>query len=769
MIFGEGSKDATWAVVGEAPGLPEQEANLPFRGISGALLRQTLEKVGLDPEDGYLTYVSKIRPPAGRAVSTIEMKEQLPNLAHELNSMPNLEVVLVLGNVPLQALTGTTGITKRRGLRRELRKEFGPIVPFQVFATLSPNAVANNQKWYNGWLEDLASFRRVVDPPEDDITVVYVNGNDGFIKFTEAIGPAGALDIETTIGNPFVEHVGLKAVGFAFDMWTAWVFKPGPYLDRAVTLVQDVKWTMHNGLFDTLYLWQLMDWLPYLEHDTMALQYLLDPDERKGLEILSSIHLGMAPYKQIDYDNIDDEPWEAIYLMNGRDCVATNRLFRPLADQINDNPMLLRTYRWLLMPALRALTQVTKQGVPIDMEGLKRLTLEWKEKLAASEAELDELTPTPGGREGTEYPKGWPKGIFNPRSSKQVGHVLFDAFELPVTKYTPKGGRSTDESVLIDLLLYSEEPATTWIRTLRTQRKAQKLLSAYLESWPKNISAAGRMHPRYKPLHVVTGRLSSEQPNIQQVPQDNELKGVSGFRAVFGGVDGYTWIKADLSQIELRIAAWVAQEEEMIRALKAGEDLHTLTAERVLGDASMRKTGKILNFGLLYGAYPAKLREIAAKDYNVVLSMEEATRYHKDHFEAYPGLLSWHKAMEREIRATGIAISPLGRVRMLPDAFSHEFKTASRAVREGINHPIQSFASDMMLMSLVRVNEELPGLVIATVHDELDLLVKDEDVPFVVKRVQSIMEDVSWLSRWGIDFDIPVLAEVTTGRYWDGT
>ncbi len=106
---------------------------------------------------------------------------------------------------------------------------------------------------------------------------------------------------------------------------------------------------------------------------------------------------------------------------------------------------------------------------------------------------------------------------------------------------------------------------------------------------------------------------------------------------------------------------------------------------------------------------------------------------------------------------------------MLPDAFSHEFKTASRAVREGINHPIQSFASDMMLMSLVRVNEELPGLVIATVHDELDLLVKDEDVPFVVKRVQSIMEDVSWLSRWGIDFDIPVLAEVTTGRYWDGT
>jgi DNA polymerase-1 len=276
------------------------------------------------------------------------------------------------------------------------------------------------------------------------------------------------------------------------------------------------------------------------------------------------------------------------------------------------------------------------------------------------------------------------------------------------------------------------------------------------------ITAAGKLHPRYKPLHVVTGRLASENPNIQQVPRDPR------FRGVFGGVDGYSWVKVDLSQIELRLAAWTAEETTMLAALDDGHDLHAMTAEAILGDTAKRQTGKALNFSLLYGAYPKKLQEIAARDYGVEMTLEEAEAYHKRFFETYPHLKWWHQDMEASILATGRSESPLGRLRILPDAFSSDRALQNRAVREGINHPIQSFASDLMLMSLVRVNREFPGYVVATVHDELDLVLPNRDVDHVVPRVVAIMQDTTWLERWGIDLKVPIIAEATIGRYWNG-
>ncbi len=785
MVPPQGPRTARWAIIGEAPGYEEDRQGLPFVGPAGQLLRKTLEKVGLDPEEAWITNVIKERPPGNATPNTGDIRAAIPALADELGGLPGLQAILVVGNVPLNALTGTTGITKRRGLVRERRKEFeffgsrdqddgqrdidelsvgvggdgAGKGPLPVFATLHPAAVLRNQNYYNGWLADLSAFAQVVNPPDDDIEITYVSGPESYTEFTKAISGEGSLDIETTIGNVFTGGVKLISVAVAFDEETAWVFRPGPWLDRAVTLMHDVKWTMHNGLFDALMLWRLMDWRPWLEHDTMALQYLLNPDERKGLEILLSIHLGMPPYKTIDYDKIESEPWKHVYTMNGVDAVGTLRLFRPLADQVNEYPQLLRTYKWLLMPALRALTDVTYTGVPVDRERLKALTRRVKEEHAHVEDVLLSSVPEP---DPSSYPKGWPKGLFNPRSSMQVAHVLFDQFGLPILQETPKGKPSTAAEVLDDLVLYTTDKSAEWLGHLRTHRKLQKRISGYLEAWPKFIDSKDRMHPRFKPLHVVTGRLSSEDPNIQQVPREDE------YRGVFGGLEGFTWIKADLSQIELRLAAWVAEEANMLEALRSGADLHAQTAELIMGDVKYRQTGKAMNFSLLYGAYPKKLRLIAARDYGVIIAAEDAEEYHRRFFEGYPGLLRWHQDMEISIKATGRSESPLGRLRILPDAFSSDRALSSRAVREGINHPIQSFASDLMLMALVRVNEEMPGLVVATVHDELDLVVKDEDVPFVVERVQAIMEDTSWLERWGIDLDVPVIAEITTGRYWRG-
>ncbi|NIN68419.1 MAG: hypothetical protein GTO63_27670, partial [Anaerolineae bacterium] len=194
-----------------------------------------------------------------------------------------------------------------------------------------------------------------------------------------------------------------------------------------------------------------------------------------------------------------------------------------------------------------------------------------------------------------------------------------------------------------------------------------------------------RLHPRYKPTQVVTGRLAAEAPNIQQVPRDPK------YRSVFGGVDGLTWVKADLSQIELRLAAWLAQEETMLTAYRGGADLHALTAERVFGvdpstewkpGKSARDAGKMLNFSLLYGAYPKKLQLIAYRQYGIQITEKEAEAYRSLFFDSYPRLAAWHFEVKMEVRSAGQIVSPLGRVRVFPEVSSDDEWEIKRAERE---------------------------------------------------------------------------------------
>ena len=342
---------------------------------------------------------------------------------------------------------------------------------------------------------------------------------------------------------------------------------------------------------------------------------------------------------------------------------------------------------------------------------------------------------------------------------------------LPVLELTATETPSTNADVLLQLeTFHADEDQQDWLRKLREYRKSNKVLTSYLRSWPELWDGEGWLHPRYKPLHVVTGRLSSDQPNIQNVPRTAE------FRNLFGGIEGMTWMKADYSQIELRIAAWLSNETLMLQAYEDGLDLHTLTAKLVLGDDSgaARQVGKTLNFGLLYGAGPRTLQRVARSQYDVFLSEGEAKEYHAAFFANYPGLKNWQKERERELEWSGKSVSPLGRVRYLPNARIpwdvEDMRTKKiGAIHEGINHPVQSFASDLLLSSLIRVRPSVDPLgakVVAEVHDEIDLLVPNENVRQVASIVKETMEDTSWLGRHGIKLGVPVLAEVEVGTHW---
>jgi DNA polymerase I-like protein with 3'-5' exonuclease and polymerase domains len=614
-----------------------------------------------------------------------------------------------------------------------------------------------------------------------------------FKTFEMHIEPLGAIDIETTIGNPWKgDEVEIVSVAVTYDGRKAWVFANDIYLEQARNLLSTTEWIMHNGLFDRLIM-KTKGFDTPLKHDTMAMQFLLDPDGQgrgifrgdnpNSLETISKYWLGLEGYKDVDYKNILEEPFEKVAEMNGEDVCRTFNLFRPLADELNKNKGLLRVYSWLLMPAVNELIEVTLDGVPLDRDRLTALTEAFSRQVEDLLAKLSAATPEPDPETyGKDEWKGRkrkadPPPSFNPGSPEQVRHVLFDLWKLPVLEYTKdKNGDPTDKpSTNKDVLLLLETEHAhgeqeAWIAMLRTYREQSKLLSSYLNSWPDLIGDDGRLHPRYKPLHVVTGRLSSDQPNIQNVPRKKE------FRSIFGGEEGYTWIKADYSQIELRIAAWQAREQTMLQAYRDNNDLHRLTAMMVLGDDSdeARQVGKTLNFGLLYGAGPGTLQRIARTNYDVFLDIHEAREYREQFFRAYPALESWHQSMRRSLELSGESRSPLGRIRYLPKAkipWDVEDMRGQKihAILEGTNHPVQSMASDMLLMSLVKVAPRVRPLgaqIVAEVHDEIDFFCPDDRVAEVSALIVETMEDVSWLGKFGIKLDVPIVADIETGPYW---
>ena len=733
-VLGTGPTTATWAIVGEAPGATEDKTGVPFVGPSGQLLRKSLSKLGLDPADAFITNVVQVRPPNNATPTAKAIREAAPRLAAELAALPNLQAVLLLGNTALQAASGKGGVTKRRGLVSEFRDEFADHEA-SFFATLHPAMVLRNNNYQSGWLEDLASFQQLVNPPEENVRVVVLDTIPKLPLLYGAVKETGALDIETTI--PGTGNDQLISVAVTFDGETSYVLHPEVFR-ASYSLLKRVRWTMHNGAYDRGWLLQHEGLDLILEHDTMAMQYLLNSDERKGLQYLSSRYLGLPPYKDVDYKNILSVPFRKIAQMNGVDAARTLKLFRPLADELNKQPQLSRLYQWVLMPAVNTLIEVSANGVPVDEDNLDDLT----DRLSVLEKILGEKLISLSG-----------KPDLNPRSTQQIGRILYEDMGLRVPGYTATGAPSTASPMLKQLA------GNTFVNTLLEHRKVSKQLSAFLNAWPEYITD-GRMHPEFKPLRVVTGRLSSANPNIQQVPRDKE------FRNVFGGLEGHSWIKADYSQIELRLAAWLAGEPTMLEAYRKGDDLHTITAMRVLGDPAARQVGKTLNFGLLYGAGPMKLKEIAFQDYGIRLSDKQAREYREGFFDAYPYLREWHRTMAHTITRSGKSVSPTGRVRHLPDALGWDEALVGAAVREGINHPVQGFASDLMLHAVNEIHARYPKYVVAIVHDEVDLVVPDEKVEEVSMFVKETMENTDWLEPFGIHLTVPLVADLGVGTHW---
>lgn len=406
---------------------------------------------------------------------------------------------------------------------------------------------------------------------------------------------------------------------------------------------------------------------------------------------------------------------------------------------------LSRVYQEIERPLSKALAHIEENGVMLDVDFVHELSTRFKAQLEDIERQAHDLA-------GTE---------FNLDSPKQLATVLFEKLELPVKSKTASGAPSTNEEVLSELAEEHELP-----RLILQSRRLRKLVGTYTDPLPTMTMTHGdeeRLHTTYNQTGAQTGRLNSNDPNLQNIPIRSE-EGRS-IRKAFIAPEGYKVVAADYSQIELRIMTHLSQDANLIKAFKEGKDIHRATAAEVMGipeedvTSEQRRSAKAINFGLIYGMSAFGLAR------QLGISRTEAKSYVDAYFERYPGVRRYMDETQAEAAETGFVETVYGRRLYLPGIQSSNQIARKAAERTAINAPMQGTAADIIKMAMVDVdnwlnNSNLRARMIMQVHDELVFEVHDDDVEALIDGVRFRMQHCA-------NLDVPLIVDVDTGSSWE--
>jgi DNA polymerase-1 len=523
-------------------------------------------------------------------------------------------------------------------------------------------------------------------------------------------------------------------------------------LDRLKPLLESVTLGKvgHDLKFDTVVLAQHGIGLCGISFDAMLASYLLDAT-RPG-HLLEGTSLEHLSYKALTEEDICGRGAKATPLASIPSSALLNYAGEraDLARQLSNHlaPLLVteqleQVYRDLEMPLIPVLADIERAGVLIDGAALASQSQHIEQELSRYSARIYELAG----------------GEFNVNSPKQLGDILFDRLKLPSLKRTGKTrSASTAVEVLEELALTHELP-----RLILEWRGLHKLKSTYIDALPQLVHPeTGRVHTSFNQAVAATGRLSSSDPNLQNIPIRTELG--RQIRRAFVAAPGNLLISADYSQIELRVLAHLAGEDALIEAFRSGEDIHDRTAMRVFGANSgldpheLRRRAKIINYALLYG----KTAFTLAKDIGV--SKEAAQEFIDAYFAGFPRVRAFIDETIRRARETGVVKTLFGRRRLVPDLNSRNGQIRAAAERATINMPIQGTAADILKRAMIDLHHELPkgGLrtrMILTVHDELLFEGPREEVETAATLIRDRMEH-------GVALDAPLTVDIGIAENW---
>ena len=626
---------------------------------------------------------------------------------------------------------------------------------------------------FKSWLDELLSPGLFADSPSEpvtsqvsDLSVVTITDQavfDTWLSRLEA-APLFAFDTETTSLN----YMQAEIVGLSFAIEpgeAAYVplahLNPGlegqldrdQILDQMKPLLESsaVKKVGQHLKYDANVLANHGITLRGIAHDTMLQSYIIDAVGSRhdmgslalkylGQRVISFEEVAGKGVKQVSFDHVDIKQ-AAAYAAEDAD--VTLRLHETLLPKLEAEPSLNDVYQRLELPLMPLLSKIERNGAFVSVDKLRAQSHEIAIRLAELESQACDLAGQP----------------FNLASPKQLGEILFEKLELPVIKKTPKGAPSTAEDVLAELANDYELPAV-----LIEHRGLAKLKSTYTDKLPEMVdSRTGRVHTSYHQAVTATGRLSSSDPNLQNIPiRTQEGRRI---RQAFIAPEGRKIVAADYSQIELRIMAHLSSDAGLLHAFANELDVHSATAAEVF-DVSLegvttdqRRKAKAINFGLIYGMSAFGLAK------QIGVARGEAQEYIDRYFARYPGVADYMDATRAIAHEQGYVETLLGRRLYLPEINARNKQRQLAAERTAINAPMQGTAADIIKLAMIDVDAWLTdtGLdakMIMQVHDELVFEVADDACETLCDNVTQRMANV-------IELQVPLLTDVGVGDNWD--
>jgi len=627
---------------------------------------------------------------------------------------------------------------------------------------------------FKSWLRELKdanaaqaqpSSAPVLESPRPERRYECILDSAGLERWMSRIDSAAlvAVDTETTSLDPMTAQI----VGLSFSVTPneaaylplAHRYPGAPdQLDFDATLARLRPWIEdatrpklgQNAKYDAHVLANHGIRLAGIVHDTLLESYVIESHKPHDMDSLAMRHLGVKTItfaevagkgaSQIGFDQVSVERATEY---SAEDADITLQLHHAMFPQVEREPALERVYRDIEMPVMPVLLAMERHGVLIDARLLEVQSNELGQRMLELEREVHELAGQP----------------FNLGSTKQLQEILFDKHKLPVVKKTPSGAPSTDEDVLEQLALDHPLP-----KRLLEWRGLTKLKSTYTDKLPRMVNPrTGRVHTNYGQATAVTGRLSSTDPNLQNIP----VRTAEGrrIREAFIAPPGSHIVSADYSQIELRIMAHLSGDASLLKAFAAGEDVHRATAAEVFGvpldqvSSEQRRYAKVINFGLIYGMSAFGLAS------QLGIERSAAQQYMERYFARYPGVADYMQRTRNSARDLGYVETVFGRRLYLPEIRAQNQGRRQGAERAAINAPMQGTAADLIKLAMIAVHRWLEDDRLATrlvmqVHDELVLEVPDAELALGSSKLPDHMTRVA-------DLAVPLVVDVGAGPNWE--
>lgn len=777
-------------IIGDHPTMTEAVYKTQFAGMTGDVLKRTLSQAKLDYNRIYFTYAIMCKVPGDRNITPSELANCRPRLVHEIKTCAP-KVIVPMGNTALQQIMQRKDpITSMHG-----QVIWSPEFNCHIIPMYHPGAVVKSPKVFTDFAKDWQTVVETLkNPPApgekvDLATQFWVVPPD---KLSGAIDfllqqPFLSCDLETTGFSAITNRAFCGSI--TWEEGKALVFDEDILYNIRTTYLSEFKrlfesagprWIWKNGKFDIKFL-RAAGIYARIDEDVELQHYLLD--ERKGthgLELLASQELGAPDYKSVirklveagggDYSHADRAK---MLEYNANDTDYTFRLWKIYDKRLRAEDNLIYAYYEVLIPAANALADFELTGVNADTNYLEQLGEEYDEKIAGVKKLLLDIADEVGWdclsyQQSTQAKK--PPKAFNPGSWQQLGYVIHKLLKLPKFK-----GSNTTDADAVDYWLTrvlkkpgdkaiekNPELLTEWLNKsnvnvfiyrLAEYRKITKLNSTYITGLMEEIELDGRIHSEFKIIGTETGRLSSKGPNVQNVPRGKLIK------SAFIPSPGNVFVQADYSQAELRVLAILSKDPVMMQIYYDGKDLHDELSLTLFGPGftkEQRVRAKAFNFGVAYGRTPESIAEEHAFPVSEARALKEAWYSRFSVAAAY---------IEHSRKTPSLGITqqtPFGRKRRFP------FITPENAwniENEAVNFPIQSTASDLTLLSAVRLHQQTSSLakILILVHDSILFDVPKDNVSILIPQILDVMQT---LPGYYLNTNMPFVADVEVGHNW---